>query len=83
MVASGMLPPGIGITLPSFWLGALMIYGGWVWAKAKWNEVKPMLGVTDAVDYFPFIIAGILIVLFSIEHILAIFSGKTVEPAWE
>ncbi|HMS06713.1 MAG TPA: TRAP transporter small permease [Burkholderiaceae bacterium] len=63
--------------------GALMIYGGWVWAKAKWNEVKPMLGVTDAVDYFPFIIAGILIVLFSIEHILAIFSGKTVEPAWE
>ena len=42
-----------------------------------------MLGVTDAVDYVPFIIAGILIVLFSIEHILAIFSGKTVEPAWE
>lgn len=62
--------------------GALMVYGGWVWTKAKWDEVKPMLGVPDAVDYIPLVIAGILIVMFSVEHILALRDGTVVEPAW-
>jgi TRAP-type transport system small permease protein len=62
--------------------GALMVYGGWVWASAKWNEKKPMLPVPDGIDYVPLIIAGVLIVLFSIEHILANLRGVEVEPAW-
>ena len=62
--------------------GVLMIYGGWVWSAAKWNEPKPMLGVPDALDYVPFMIAGVLIVLFSIEHISAIVRGTHVEPVW-
>ena len=62
--------------------GALMVYGGWVWASAKWGEKKPMLPVPDGIDYVPIIIAGVLIVLFSIEHILANLRGVTVEPAW-
>jgi TRAP-type transport system small permease protein len=62
--------------------GALMVYGGWVWAVAKWNETKPLLGVPDSVDYIPLVIAGVLIVLFSIEHILALLRGVEVEPSW-
>ena len=62
--------------------GALMTYGGWVWASAKWGEKKPMLPVPDGIDYVPVIIAGVLIVLFSIEHIAANLRGNTVEPAW-
>ena len=62
--------------------GALMVYGGWVWASAKWAEKKPMLPVPDGIDYVPLIIAGALIVLFSIEHILANLRGEAVEPAW-
>jgi len=62
--------------------GALMVYGGWVWASAKWGEKKPMLPVPDGIDYVPIIIAGALIVLFSIEHILANLRGVAVEPAW-
>jgi TRAP-type transport system small permease protein len=62
--------------------GALMVYGGWIWAVAKWDEKKPMLPVTDGIDYLPLIIAGVLIVLFSIEHIIANIQGKEVEPAW-
>ncbi|MFO1219252.1 MAG: TRAP transporter small permease [Burkholderiaceae bacterium] len=62
--------------------GALMVYGGWVWASAKWGEKKPMLPVPDGIDYVPLIIAGALIVLFSIEHIVANLQGKVVEPAW-
>ncbi len=62
--------------------GALMTYGGWVWASAKWNEKKPMLPVPDGIDYVPLMIAGVLIVLFSIEHILANVRGIEVKPSW-
>jgi TRAP-type C4-dicarboxylate transport system permease small subunit len=62
--------------------GGFMVYGGWIWATSKWNEKKPMLPVPDGIDYVPLIIAGALIVLFSIEHIIANIQGKHVEPAW-
>lgn len=62
--------------------GALMVKGGWLWAAAKWNEKKPMLPVPDGIDYVPLIIAGALIVLFSIEHIIALLQGKEVVPSW-
>jgi TRAP-type transport system small permease protein len=62
--------------------GALMVYGGWIWMVAKWNEKKPMLPITDGIDYLPVVIAGVLIVLFSIEHIIALARGTVVEPAW-
>ena len=62
--------------------GALMVRGGWVWASAKWGEKKPMLPVPDGIDYVPVMIAGVLIVLFSIEHLIAVWRGNTVEPAW-
>ena len=62
--------------------GALMVKGGWVWASAKWSEKKPMLPVPDGIDYVPVMIAGVLIVLFSLEHLIATWRGTTVEPAW-
>ena len=62
--------------------GVLMVQSGWLWASAKWSEKKPMLPVPDGIDYVPLIIAGALIVLFSIEHFIAILQGRTVEPAW-
>jgi TRAP-type transport system small permease protein len=62
--------------------GVLMAQGGWLWASVKWNEKKPMLPLPDGIDYVPIIIAGALIVLFSIEHIIALVRGKVVEPAW-
>ena len=62
--------------------GVLMVQSGWLWANAKWGEKKPMLPVPDGIDYVPVVIAGALIVLFSIEHIVAIVRGQTVEPAW-
>ena len=63
--------------------GFLMVQGGWLWASAKWDEKKPMLPVPDGIDYVPVIIAGALIVLFSIEHMLALVQGKVVEPVWD
>lgn len=62
--------------------GVLMVQGGWLWARAKWGEKKPMLPVPDGIDYVPIVIAGALIVLFSIEHVVALARGQKVEPAW-
>ena len=63
--------------------GYLMVQGGWLWASAKWGEKKPMLPVPDGIDYVPVIIAGALIVLFSVEHIIALLRGEVVQPVWE
>jgi TRAP-type C4-dicarboxylate transport system permease small subunit len=41
-----------------------------------------MLPVPDGIDYVPVMIAGTLIVMFSIEHLIATWRGHTVEPAW-
>lgn len=62
--------------------GFLMAQSGWLWATLKWSEKKPMLGVPEGADYAPLVVAGALIVLFSIEHIIALLQGKEVEPAW-
>jgi len=62
--------------------GALMLESGWTWATLKWDEAKPMLGVPEGMDYVPLVIGGALIVLFSIEHIVALLRGRTVEAAW-
>ena len=42
----------------------------------------PTLGISEGWNHLPLIIAGVLITLFSIEHILALIGGKEVEPAW-
>ena len=48
----------------------------------RWNDQKPMLSVPSGLDYLPLVIAGVLVVLFTIEHVIALLQGKEVEPAW-
>ena len=62
--------------------GVLMVQSGWLWTTLKWNDKKPMLSVPSGMDFLPLVIAGVLIVLFSIEHIVALLRGVDVEPAW-
>jgi TRAP-type transport system small permease protein len=83
-----LLPEGIRLKLELLihalvaLFGGLMAKAGWLWATAKWNEKKPMLGVPEGADYVPLVVAGSLIVLFSIEHIVALLRGTEVQPAW-
>jgi TRAP-type C4-dicarboxylate transport system permease small subunit len=42
----------------------------------------PTLGVSEAWRYVPMVIAGVLIILFSIEHIVALLKNEEVVPAW-
>jgi TRAP-type C4-dicarboxylate transport system permease small subunit len=62
--------------------GALMVWSGWMWTTLKWSDIKPMLHVPVGMDYLALVIAGAMIVLFSIEHIVALLRGEDVIPAW-
>ena len=42
----------------------------------------PTLGVSEAFKYAPPALAGVLVAMFYIEHILALLKGEEVEPAW-
>jgi TRAP-type transport system small permease protein len=42
----------------------------------------PTLGIPEGLNHVPVAIAGALILLFSIEHIVALLHGTEVEPAW-
>jgi TRAP-type C4-dicarboxylate transport system permease small subunit len=59
----------------------LMSFAGWEWLTLKWDEPKPMLGVPEGLDYLPLVISGVLMGLFCVEHLLALWRGQAVEPA--
>lgn len=62
--------------------GGIMVSSGWLWTRLKWDELDPLLGVPAGLDYLALVIAGVLIVMFSFEHILALLRGEEVVPAW-
>ncbi len=59
----------------------LMAHAGWDWLTLKWDEPKPMLGVPEGLDYLPLVISGALIVLFCVEHLIALWRGTMIEEA--
>ena len=62
--------------------GALMAYNGALLANSVWGYRIPTLGIPEGLNHVPVAIAGVLIFLFSIEHIVALLRGEEVEPAW-
>ncbi len=62
--------------------GAVMAWQCGVLAESVSGYKIPTLGLSEAFKYAPPAIAGVLVAMFSLEHILAILAGKEVEPAW-
>ena len=62
--------------------GGIMVWSGWMWTMLKWTDLKPMLHIPVGADYLALVVAGVLIVLFSIEHIVALLRDEEVVPAW-
>jgi TRAP-type transport system small permease protein len=62
--------------------GMVMAYNCAVLAQSVWDYKIPTLGLSEAFKYAPPAIAGALIALFSIEHIIALIRGEEVEPSW-
>lgn len=61
---------------------AALFLGGLEMAMSTHDATIPTLGISEAVRYVPILIAGILITLFSIEHLISKFSGHEVVPSW-
>lgn len=62
--------------------GCIMVQSGWLWTRLKWDELDPMLQMPVGIDYLSLVIAGLLIVMFSIEHIVALIRHEEVVPSW-
>ena len=56
--------------------------GGAEMAASTRDSTIPTLGLSEAVRYLPVVLAGVLITLFSIEHLIAQFTGKEVVSSW-
>jgi TRAP-type transport system small permease protein len=62
--------------------GVVMAYNCAVLAQSVWAYKIPTLGLSEAFKYAPPAMAGALIVLFSLEHIIALIRGEEVDPSW-
>ena len=62
--------------------GVVMAWNCGVLAESVMDYKIPTLGISEAFKYVPPAVAGLLVSLFSIEHIIALVRGTEVEPAW-
>ena len=62
--------------------GVAMAYNGAVLGRSVMHYKIPNLHLSEGVRYVPLVISGTMIVLFSLEHIIALWRGLEVEPAW-
>jgi len=62
--------------------GLLMAWNCAVMLQSVSGYKTPTLGISESYRYVPLVAAGLLIVLFSIEHIIALARGTEVEKAW-
>jgi TRAP-type C4-dicarboxylate transport system permease small subunit len=73
---------GVLVGLLTILFAAMLLYGCSLMAMSVHGSTIPTLGISEAVRYLPPIIAGVLIILFSVEHLVATFTGKKVKPSW-
>ena len=62
--------------------GVLMAWNGTFLAWSVHDYRIPTLGISEGLNYVPIAVSGALILLFSIEHIIAQLRGEDVAPAW-
>jgi TRAP-type C4-dicarboxylate transport system permease small subunit len=82
MPASWKRPIEILIHLLTLTFGALMAWYCFELFLSVRTYMIPTLHISESFRYVPLILAGLLIVLFSIEHIVALLRGEEVKPAW-
>lgn len=72
----------VAVFILSIMFALALLAGGVEMSVSTRDNTIPTLGISEAVRYVPVMIAGVLITLFSIEHLIALFSGQEVVPSW-
>jgi TRAP-type transport system small permease protein len=62
--------------------GALMAWNGAVLGESVASYKLANIELPESVRYVPLVISGVLIVLFSVEHAIALARRTTVERSW-
>ena len=62
--------------------GCAMVYNGLILGTSVAGYKLANIQLSEAWRYVPLVVSGALIVLFSIEHLIALIKGTEVEPAW-
>jgi TRAP-type C4-dicarboxylate transport system permease small subunit len=62
--------------------GAAMAWNGAILGASVAAYKLPNIALPESVRYVPLVISGVLIVLFSLEHVIALVRREEVEPAW-
>lgn len=62
--------------------GVALVWGCSMMAVSVWSNRIPTLGISESWRYIPCVVAGVLIILFSIEHLIAMHTDKEVVPSW-
>ncbi|MEP7155749.1 MAG: TRAP transporter small permease [Betaproteobacteria bacterium] len=62
--------------------GGAMVYNGWVLGASVASYKLANINLSEAWRYVPLVVSGALIILFSLEHLIALIKGTEVEPAW-
>ena len=75
-------PTEILIHVFTLTFGALMAWFCFDLLLSVRTYMIPTLHISEAWRYVPLVLAGVLIVLFSIEHIIALLRDQEVTPAW-
>jgi TRAP-type C4-dicarboxylate transport system permease small subunit len=73
---------GVIVGLLTITFGVILFWGSLEMAMAVDDNMIPTLGIPESVRYLPCVIAGVLIVLFSIEQLIAMTTGKEVVKSW-
>ena len=84
----GLLPKnfqfwiGNVVGLLSVTFGVALVWGCSLMAISVLSNKIPTLGISEAWRYIPCVVSGVLIIMFSVEHMIAMFSDKEVVPSW-
>ena len=62
--------------------GAAMAYNGWILGASVGTVKIANLGLPEVVRYVPLVLSGLLIISFSLEHIVALVRNEEVVPSW-
>ena len=70
------------VGLFSILFGVSLVWGCTLMAISVWPNSIPTLGISEAWRYIPCVVAGVLIIMFSVEHLVAMYTDKEVVQSW-
>jgi TRAP-type C4-dicarboxylate transport system permease small subunit len=73
---------GLAVCVLSIVFGLALLAGSFEMAVSTYASTIPTLGLSEAFRYLPVLVGGLLIALFSIEHLVAQVNGTEVIRSW-